>query len=120
MSINTDMNIYLLYKTDDMKDMKTTDVRDARNKLESSLNGIPVYDLAVIDSVLWRVAVVNSDEGKNTIKKTCERLAIPPNNQGFRGTALGAKGNTINREFVYSIPDTKSPFRNTHKKQSKS
>ena len=106
------MDIYLLYKTDDMKNMKTSDVRDARNKLESSLDEIPVYDLAVIDSVLWRVAVVNSDQGKSTIKETCKRLAIPANNQGFRGTALGAKGNTINREFIYSMLDTKSPSKN--------
>ena len=99
------MNIYLLYTTDDMNNMKTTDVRDVRNKLESSLNEIPAYDLAVIDGVLWRVAVVNSDECKDTIKKVSERLAIPPNSQGFRGTALDAKGNTISREFVYSIPN---------------
>lgn len=99
------MNIYLLYTTDDMNNMKTTDVRDARNKLESSLNGIPAYDLAVIDGVIWRVAVVASDKSKDTINKVCERLAIPPNSQGFRGTALGAKGNTISREFVYSVTD---------------
>ncbi len=107
------MNIYLLYKTDDMKNMKTTDVRDARNKLESSLNGIPVYDLAVIDSVLWRVAVVDPDQSTNTVRKTGKRLTIPPNNQGFRGTALVEKGNTVSREFIYSIPDTKSPSRNS-------
>ena len=99
------MNIYLLYTTDDMNNMKATDVRDVRNKLESSLNEIPAYDLALIDDVLWRVAVVNSDECKDTIKKVCKRLAIPPNSQGFRGTALGAKGNTISREFVYSVTD---------------
>jgi hypothetical protein len=99
------MNIYLLYTTDDMNNMKASDVRDARNKLESSLNGIPAYDLAVIDGVLWRVAVMDSDECKDTIKKVCKRLAIPPNSQGFRGTALCAKGNTISREFVYSIVD---------------
>ena len=114
------MNIYLLYKTDDMKDMKTTDVRDARNKLEASLNGTPAYDLALIDSVLWRVAVVDSDQEKGTINTICTRLAIPPNNQGFRGTALGVKGNTINREFVYSMRDTKLLSKNTHKRQSKS
>jgi hypothetical protein len=106
------MNIYLLYTTDDMKNMKTTDVRDARNKLESSLNKIPAYDLAVIDGVIWRVAVVDSDEFKDTIDKAGERIAIPPNSQGFRGTALGAKDNTISREFVYSITD------DCHKKNS--
>jgi hypothetical protein len=97
------MNIYLLYTTDDMNNMKATDVRDVRNKLESSLNGLPAYDLAMVDGMLWRVAVVYSDECKDTIKKVSERLAIPPNSQGFRGTALGAKGNTISREFVYSV-----------------
>ena len=99
------MNIYLLYTTDDMNNMKATDVRDVRNKLESSLNEIPAYDLALIDDVLWRVAVVNSDECKDTIKKVCKRLAIPPNSQGFRGTALDVKNNTISREFVYSVPN---------------
>ena len=99
------MNIYLLYTTDDMNNMKATDVRDVRNKLESSLNEIPAYDLAMIDDVLWRVAVVDSDECKDTVNKVCKRLAIPPNSQGFRGTALDAKSNTISREFVYSVPD---------------
>ena len=86
-----------------MNNMKATDVRDVRNKLETSLNKIPAYDLAMIDGVLWRVAVVDSDECKDTIKKGSERLAISPNSQGFRGTALDAKGNTISREFVYSV-----------------
>jgi hypothetical protein len=99
------MNIYLLYTTDDMNNMKATDVRDIRNKLESSLNEIPAYDLAMIDDVLWRVAVVGSDKCKDTIKNAGKRLAIPPNSQGFRGTALDIKSNTISREFVYSVPD---------------
>ena len=89
-----------------MNNMKAADVRDVRNKLESSLNGIPAYDLAMIDGVLWRVAVVDSDKCEDTIKKVSERLAISPNSQGFRGTALGAKDNTISREFVYSVPNS--------------
>ena len=97
------MNIYLLYTIDDMNNMKANDVRDIRNKLESSLNEIPAYDLAMIDDVLWRVAVVDPDECKDTTRKTGKRLAIPPNSQGFRGTALDAKSNTISREFVYSV-----------------
>jgi hypothetical protein len=99
------MNIYLLYTTDDMNNMKATDVRYVRNKLESSLNRIPAYDLAMIDGVLWRVAVVDSDKCEDTIKKVSERLAISPNSQGFRGTALDAKGNTISKEFIFSVTD---------------
>ena len=95
------MNIYLLYKTDDMKDMKPFDVIAAKNKLEGSVKGIPFYDLAVIDSALWRVAIFDSEEGTGTIKTACKRLKIPSNSQGFRGTALSDEGNTVNREFIY-------------------
>lgn len=42
--------------------MNQVEVRDIKIKLEESLSSKPVYDLAVIDSVLWRVAVEKADE----------------------------------------------------------
>jgi hypothetical protein len=106
------MNIYLLYKTDDMNNMTQIDVREVRNKLEGSLASKPVYDLAVIDSVLWRVGVINTDESPGELKTRCKRLDIPLNSQGFQGTALSSEGNKVSEEFIYKIHDTDRSLRN--------
>jgi hypothetical protein len=106
------MKIYLLYKTDDMKTMAQADVREVRNKLEGSLTSKPVYDLAVIDGVLWRVGTVDTDESPGKLKTGRKRLDIPLNNQGFRGTALSSEGNRVSKEFIHKINESDRPLRN--------
>lgn len=106
------MNIYLLYKTDDMINMTQADVREVKNTLEESVTSKPVYDLAVIDSVLWRVGVVDTDKSPGKSKRGCKRLDIPLNSQGFRGTALSSEGNTVSKKFIHKIKDANPPPRN--------
>ncbi len=67
------MKIYLLYKTDDMNKMTQADVHDIKNALEGSLRCKPVYDLAMIESVLWRVGVVETEEHAATLTTSCKR-----------------------------------------------
>ena len=98
------MNIYLLYKTDDMKNMTQADVHDIRNTLEGSLKIKPVYDLAIINGVLWRVGAVEPVSSKES-KTLSKRVEIPSNTQGFRGTALDPEGNTVNEEYIYKMGD---------------
>ena len=106
------MNIYLLYKTDDMNNMTQADVREVKNNLEESLTSKPVYDLAVIDSVLWRVGVVDTDKSPGNLKTWGKRLDIPLNSQGFRGTALSSEGNSISKEFLHKINVADRPPKN--------
>jgi hypothetical protein len=96
------MKIYLLYKTDDMNKMTQADVHDIKNALEGFLKCKPVYDLAMIESVLWRVGVVETDETPAILTESCKRLEIVSNNQGFRGTALSMEGNTVSEKFAYT------------------
>jgi hypothetical protein len=100
------MKIYLLYKADDMKKMTISEVHEVKNKLEGLLTKKPFYDLAVISGVLWRVAVVaDTVEGRDKFKTRYKRETIPPNSQGFRGTALSSKGHTVSKELVYEVND---------------
>ena len=95
-----------------MKAMTQADVRDVRNKLEGSLTSKPFYDLAVVDSVLWRVGVVDAGERPGKLKTLRKRLEIPLNSQGFRGTALSSEGNKVSKEFIHKMGDTERPQRN--------
>lgn len=113
------MNIYLLYKTEDMIKMTQADVREVRSTLEGSLTSKPVYDLALIDSVLWRVGVVDTNKSTGKLKTGCKRLDIPLNSQGFRGTALSSEGNRVNKEFIHKINDTDRPTKNNPNLSSK-
>jgi hypothetical protein len=94
-----------------MVNMTQADVRDVKNKLEESFNGKPVYDLALIDSVLWRVGVADTEEIPGRLKSGHERLAIPSNSQGFRGTALSSKGNKIHKEFIRKTDNADQPVK---------
>jgi hypothetical protein len=105
------MKIYLLYKTEDMINMKTPEIRDIKIKLEESLTSKPVYDLAMIDTVLWRVAVAEADASQSELKACCGRLDIPRNSQGFQGTALSSEGNSVSEEFIYQLNDNNRPPR---------
>lgn len=113
------MNIYLLYKTDDMINMTPADVRDVKNALEEALTSKPAYDLALIDSVLWRVGVVDIDTSPGKLKTGCKRLEIPFNSQGFMGTALSSEGNTVSKQFIHKINDASTPPRNNLNLSSK-
>ena len=94
-----------------MKNMTQAEVREVKNTFEGSLTSKPVYDLAVIDSVLWRVGVVDTDKNLSKLKTLCKRLDIPMNSQGFRGTALSFEGNAISKKFIHKINDADRPPR---------